>query len=1444
MKKRLLSALMAAAAGFCLYDAYGQSVVMSQDFEGADFPPAGWSLHDADNDGNCWIGYSGPGADQKGSSKKLAISFTRNENYTSLGPQDNWLIMPQFEVANNAYVLSFDYAAQDLENDEPIEVLVSEGGASVEDFTGTLWKSTVSNDYEDNVVISNKSIPLKDYVGKTIRVAFRHKASGTYGLSVDNVFVYNQLGATKPLWIGISAGENGAKSVKLQWRNPSTSGNGQALTELFINVYRDGQKIATLDQSQAIGADVEWTDATVSAGTHAYQLSSMTSEGEGVIISQRSVFVGEDVPAAVKNTFAQADGGNVILTWDAPTTGANKGYVNPDNLEYVITRTVGTAITKVKATGTTYTDTNAPQGVSVLYAVQAVNEAGTSAIDERSAAIVFGDGSADLAVGQTPVRDNGLTRLPVDVTSKYSVSQTIYFPQDLKYAQGDITAVVYKMYHGVDSELSYPVRIYMAETDLNAFDGEWADMTDAKLVYEGNMTTAQGPRDLMVKLDTPFAYKGRNLVVTVIKDGNPNGAYSDRFYSVKDTHANRSFTTSTYDPVDIAKMPHSAYGDKQVAEVPSTRFIVSVKNTGAVEGVVTNAATGAPLADAVVSVAGYEGLKTSTDAGGAYRFPYVPVGEQTLNVEIAGYESSASAVTVADGTTTSFDVKLTRLANYTLSGSVKAGDTGLPAAGAVVRLGGYEEVSATADEKGHWSIDGIYSGKEYTLTVSYPLYAVYESTVSNESETSVEMGEVELERSLIPAYGLNTAVAEDGSAVTLTWKDPTSRDAEAGWKSNGDVSVQSNTSGDWSSTDYNVGHAFTKEEIAELKMTGLSVSAVRVYLEASKGTFTARVWAGTRDDNTVVGSQEIPADKVSPDGSWVTVEFDEPVELREGTDYIIGVNCLNPSSYPVGTAKDNYAKGKNNLKWSDKSALYDGYSAWCIQALCTVPAAEAGIALNEDAPKCAYNVYRSADASAETPVWEKITSAPVNETTYTDGGWSTLMSGAYTYAITAVYQNGESIKAYAPELSRSNDYDTGVEAFITPQKSVDTRETAEVKVKVTNFGEKPLSGFPVSVKLNDGEPMSVTFDGTISKGESAEVTVGTLSLPEDVHTLVAYTSLEGDEVPANDACELTLPNVKNVELKAYRWSAYGYAGFMDVNSNAPESARFVREVTPNDALLIAGEYFDGHIFGYTATWYGASKEFVEIDPVTWTVVRNIENTDNYILDMAYDYKNGTMFGLHPDNEDVWLVKIDTENGTVEFIGNTGVVLRTLACDLNGNLYGVGSDGKFYSVDAATASAEEIGDTGAGKISYLQSMAFDHNTGRLFWAATSDSANGDIYEIDPTTGAATKYGTAMFNGIDPAELVCLYTPYKHVSGGVDSVESAGSLDVSVDMSGNASVMSRADVTLKVFDVAGTAVFDTVLPAGAHNVTLGLQSGVYVMTALSADGSETTCKFVVR
>ena len=85
----------------------------------------------------------------------------------------------------------------------------------------------------------------------------------------------------------------------------------------------------------------------------------------------------------------------------------------------------------------------------------------------------------------------------------------------------------------------------------------------------------------------------------------------------------------------------------------------SLKAQGAsVEGTITDAASGAPIADAEVRVEGTR-LQGVTNARGYYRIGSIPAGTITLHVRRIGYKTLSTAVTLADGQSFTGDYAIT-----------------------------------------------------------------------------------------------------------------------------------------------------------------------------------------------------------------------------------------------------------------------------------------------------------------------------------------------------------------------------------------------------------------------------------------------------------------------------------------------------------------------------------------------------------------------------------------------------------------------------------------------------------------------------------------------------------------------------------------------------------------------------------------------------------------
>lgn len=1400
--KRFYLLSLAAAAGLC---ASAQSTVISEHFEGEAFPPSGWTTIDNDGDGTCWVAEQGAShVTQLSGSSRLAISYTRDPgSYSSLPAQDNWLVTPQIHLPNDACVLTFSYAAQDLENTENIEVLVSTTGTAVSDFT-SLRTSTADNGYEDDIQWESMNIALTAYAGQDVYLAFRHVGSGTYGLSVDNIKVLNQNAPARPTSLSVTPGANGALSATLSWKNPSRTDAGGELGDFQAVIMRDGAELAVVSEGLVAGENASYTDETVSNGRHTYALAFRNAEGTTEFVS-RSAYIGQDIPKAPAGTRSVVADGKVIVSWEAVAAGVSGGFVDPAAITYTVMRD-GEPVAE-GVSGTTYTDTPAAPG-TYAYTVKAVNAAGESGIDYTATSALFAANLFDTTVYPNGAQDNYAPRVPVSLNSRNSMSQTVFFPADLNGAQGQITDLVFKSFAG-SSELTAAVKVYITPTDRADLADKWVAIDGATPVFDGSVTMPVGTSDVVLHLDTPYEYAGGNFILTVVGSLARTGGYSDRFWCAPTPGVKRTVSGDSYSEFELSDPPYGSTGEY----VPMTRFILSANNLGSVAGSVKGS-DGAEIAGAKVEVAGHDYLNVVTGEDGAYSIPFATTGTLSMTVSAIGYTSVTEDVTVTAGETTTHDFTLPAIPVVKVSGTLMTDDTQLPAAGAKVTVAGYDVAETTADENGRFEFTGIYAGKDYTLTAVYPLYDAYTAEISTSADK--DLGEITLVRSVVAPWAVKSVPEADGSAALVSWQNPMSRTGEPQQLSLNGADVNDDFAGDYYSTTYNVGHFYSAETIAEKNLTGLSVGAVKGYMKKpQQGAIYACVWDGTRSEHTLVARQQVDSEAMTADGAWVSTLIPEPVEIVEGHTYIIGfaLEGLGERENVMGTAPYSgvYKRDVNNLKWSETEALYDAYDAWNIIADFVIPGASGAVVENPDVPQCQYNVWRRA-VVADTPAeWTKVNGQPTSELNCSDDSWAVLPSGSYQYAVSAIYHTGESAKAYGPVMERHSDYDAAVTAFVSPVKSKEMVNEINVKVTVANLGEKPLSNIPVSVTVEEGKQLTATLAGPLNHGESADLDLGTTEIAEGVYTLVATVSAEGDQVEGNNSISMTFPNMANITLTGYRWNAYGNAGIMTIESNAPEQAVFMKELTPSDALITAGEYYDGKLYAFAATWYGAAKAFVSIDTNSFVVVNTVENEDVYVMDMAYNYASKEMWLLCANGADQYLATVSLTDGTVTPATALQTNLHALACSTQGQLYGVDADGNLVTVDSANGSTMTVGSTGFAAPQYLQSMAFDHNSGRLFWAAESNLYGGYLHEIDPATGAATPLGNVLYTGAEPCEIVALHTPCSSTVG-LNKVDGDLTSGISIAADGtDVIVRGAAGLTVTVCDTEGRQLASVVATA---------------------------------
>ncbi len=230
----------------------------------------------------------------------------------------------------------------------------------------------------------------------------------------------------------------------------------------------------------------------------------------------------------------------------------------------------------------------------------------------------------------------------------------------------------------------------------------------------------------------------------------------------------------------------------------------------------------------------------------------------------------------------------------------------------------------------------------------------------------------------------------------------------------------------------------------------------------------------------------------------------------------------------------------------------------------------------------------------------------------------------------------------------------------------------------------------------------------------------------------------------------------------------------------------------SDADFLAADYngHDGFIYGYDqlGQLYRQNPETGETETVG--TAASVQ-----MLDMAYDYSSGVMYGVAYDAalsiSSIYYINLQT--GALVKAGDTYDALMTLACDTEGNLYGISTGGLLYSLirvegelgGGGVAPLNQTTYTGEAPTSYYyelltittmpvqglvyaQSMCYDHNNDVLVW---SNPETGTIFRIKPgeyvlAMGEPSGTGFIQYVGlfVIPDEIPELaYVPVESISG---------------------------------------------------------------------------------
>lgn len=136
---------------------------------------------------------------------------------------------------------------------------------------------------------------------------------------------------------------------------------------------------------------------------------------------------------------------------------------------------------------------------------------------------------------------------------------------------------------------------------------------------------------------------------------------------------------------------------------------------------------------------------------------------------------------------------------------------------------------------------------------------------------------------------------------------------------------------------------------------------------------------------------------------------------------------------------------------------------------------------------------------------------------------------------------------------------------------------------------------------------------------------------------------------------------------------------------------------------------------------------------------HVNDRSLFATDLAFDSSTGQVYGVfYNDDYTGYVLGIahdDTFTRTV--VGSFPDRMVALACDQDGQLFGIDNAGDLYRIDKTNASLTLVGATGVVPAAKQGSAAFGQDG--LYWMACASDGTCHLYLVDTTTGAATDLG---------------------------------------------------------------------------------------------------------
>ena len=228
-----------------------RTILLNESFEGDVFPPTGWTMIDADNDGKVWehnLNYGNIG--------NRSTSSRSWEDFVELDP-DNYLITPAITLPVGTLFIEY-YVFISSYYPDTYSIMVSTTTPTIDAFVAVFTESHVDNSW----VL--RRVDISTYGGQTIYIAFRHHDSYNEDqVAIDDVKVYqmlpNDLAAISVQGsVYLSVGVSTTHSVTIRNEGLNTASNYTVLLKQGDNVLASTAGIP-LESLQNHAFPLTWT---------------------------------------------------------------------------------------------------------------------------------------------------------------------------------------------------------------------------------------------------------------------------------------------------------------------------------------------------------------------------------------------------------------------------------------------------------------------------------------------------------------------------------------------------------------------------------------------------------------------------------------------------------------------------------------------------------------------------------------------------------------------------------------------------------------------------------------------------------------------------------------------------------------------------------------------------------------------------------------------------------------------------------------------------------------------------------------------------------------------------------------------------------------------------------------------------------------------------------